>query len=86
MSPFLRLELKPGELLVLQLTQPCQARSESGAFWLSIAGEDICLSDRQGASLPRGRLLVEGTGRLTLAWPAAARSVPLRLNGFPRTL
>lgn len=66
MNPVLRLELQSGDLLALTLSAPCMACARGGEFWLSVAGEDFCLESGQCARLPRGRLLVEGCGHLSL--------------------
>lgn len=66
MEHVLHLTLHARELLVLQLVRPCQVRALSGAHWLSINGQDICLYGGEQALLPAGKLLLEGHGRLDL--------------------
>ncbi|WP_174875500.1 DUF2917 domain-containing protein [Vogesella oryzae] len=66
MEHVLHLTLQQHELLVLQLLRPGQVRAISGAHWLTINGEDICLRAGEQAQLPAGKLLLEGNGRLDL--------------------
>ncbi|MEQ6291663.1 DUF2917 domain-containing protein [Vogesella sp. GCM10023246] len=71
MEHVLHLTLQRRELLVLQLVRPGQVRAVSGAHWLTINGEDICLYAGEQARLPAGKLLLEGDGRLDLQGLAA---------------
>lgn len=84
MEHVLHLTLQQQELLVLQLVRPGQVRALSGAHWLSINGEDICLQAGEQAALPAGKLLLEGNGRLDLL-PVppqrATRGSDLQLGG-----
>lgn len=73
MNPVLRLELKPDELLSLSLSRACAVHALSGEHWLSVAGRDYCLEGGQRAVLPRGHLLIEGSGRLALQVAAPRR-------------
>lgn len=66
MSHSLRLELADGELLVLQLSRRCQLYARSGAHWLTVDGQDICLQGGESAQLPIGKLLLEGHGQLEI--------------------
>lgn len=66
MSHSLRLELADGELLVLQLSRRSHIHARSGAHWLTIDGQDICLQGGESALLPAGKLLLEGHGRLEM--------------------
>ncbi|NWK78569.1 hypothetical protein [Aquitalea sp. LB_tupeE] len=66
MSHSLRLELAAGELLVVQLSHPCQIYARSGAHWLTIDGLDICLQGGDTVQLPAGKLLLEGRGQLEM--------------------
>lgn len=66
MSHSLRLELATGELLVMQLSRPCQIVARSGAHWLTIDGQDICLHGGDSVQLPAGKLLLEGHGKLEM--------------------
>lgn len=66
MSHSLRLELADGELLVLQLSRRCRIYARSGAHWLTVHGQDICLNGGESAQLPTGKLLLEGHGQLEI--------------------
>lgn len=66
MSHSLRLELADGELLVLLLSRRCRLHARSGAHWLTIDGQDICLQGGESAVLPAGKLLLEGHGQLEM--------------------
>jgi hypothetical protein len=72
MSHSLRLELATGELLVMQLSRPCQIVARSGAHWLTIDGQDICLQGGDSVQLPAGKLLLEGHG----SWKCALVQIP----------
>ncbi len=74
MEHVLHLTLQRQELLVLQLVRPGQVRALSGAHWLTINGEDICLRAGEQAALPAGKLLLEGHGRLDLLGQPTAAS------------
>ncbi|WP_051229322.1 hypothetical protein [Paludibacterium yongneupense] len=77
MSHSLKLVLAADELLALQLAQPCRVLATSGRHWLTVNGRDICLDETcRSALLPRGKVLIEGCGRLELY--AEAQSPRLR--------
>ncbi|PXX43437.1 MULTISPECIES: DUF2917 domain-containing protein [Aquitalea] len=89
MAHSLRLELADGELLVLQLARRCQLFARSGAHWLTIDGQDICLHDGETVDLPAGKLLLEGRGQLELrlcAEQAAAQHAWLSLGSHYQTV
>lgn len=89
MAHSIRLELADGELLVIQLAQPCQLFARSGAHWLTIAGRDICLHDGESADLPKGKLLLEGRGQLEVrlcASEAKPQHAWLRLGSHYQTV
>lgn len=69
MERLLRLELAPGELLVVTASSPSHVTAVSGEHWISVDGEDICLACGEHAELPAGKLLLEGYGQLEFGQP-----------------
>ena len=80
MSHSLRMELAKGELLVVQLSRPCLIVAGSGAHWLTIDGQDICLQGGDSVQLPAGELLLEGHGQLALDGASVYPSRCIRIS------
>jgi hypothetical protein len=81
MSHTLKLVLTENELLVLQLSRPTRVTATSGRHWLTVDGRDICLGpDCRDATLPRGKVLIEGSGRLELSAAPDTRCPQPRLR------
>lgn len=65
MNNLLRLILNQNELLVIHLPHASQVHAQEGEYWLTVNGQDICLTCGQKATIPAGMILVEGKGILT---------------------
>lgn len=66
MITYLRLNVLPNELLVVELSHPAQLWCEEGGVWLTQeqSTEDIELYRGEHRQLAVGKVLVEGAGRL----------------------